>query len=64
MASTTTFGFYNALGVTFASSADDIKKAFRKLSLRLHPDRNPSDEAKDMFQNVNMAHACLSDETK
>ena len=57
-----TFGFYHALGVTFDADEQAIKKAFRKLSLKLHPDRNPGDEsAKDKFQIVNSSYACLSE---
>ena len=49
----------------FGASPDEIKKAFRKLSLKLHPDRNPdNDDAKDKFQRVNEAYACLSDKGK
>ena len=47
------FGFYNALGCKFDATPDEMKKAFRKLSLKLHPDRNPGDdEAKNKFQRV------------
>ena len=59
------FGFYNALGCKFDATPDEMKKAFRKLSLKLHPDRNPGDdEAKNKFQRVNEAHTCLSDEAE
>ena len=57
-----TFGFYSSLGCKFGASPAEIKKAFRKQSLRLHPDRNPGDdEAKDKFQQVNSAYSCLSE---
>jgi DnaJ-class molecular chaperone len=60
-----TQGFYHCLGVPFDADATAIKKAFRKLSLKLHPDRNREDEsAKDKFQLVNSAYACLSDEAR
>lgn len=59
------FGFYAVLNCTFGSTADELKKAFRKASLKLHPDRNPGDEeAKNKFQKVNSAFACLSDAVK
>ena len=57
-----TFGYYAELGCSFDVTPDALKKAFRKASLRWHPDRNPGDEAaKERFQRANMAHACLSD---
>ena len=59
-----TSGYYAALGLTFDAAQEDVKKAYRKASLKWHPDRNRGDgaeEAKRMFQVVNSAFACLSE---
>ena len=46
--------FYNILGVQETASKDEIKKAYRGLSLKLHPDRNPNNlEAVGKFQKIN-----------
>ena len=45
--------FYNILGVPETASKDEIKKAYRSLSLKLHPDRNPNNsEAVSKFQKI------------
>ncbi|MEI6207052.1 MAG: DnaJ C-terminal domain-containing protein [Desulfuromonadales bacterium] len=57
--------YYKALGVEKNASADDIKKAFRKLAVKYHPDRNPDDKtAEDKFKVINEAYAVLSDPKK
>lgn len=57
--------YYKALGVDKNTSADDIKKAFRKLAVKYHPDRNPNDKAaEDKFKEINEAYAVLSDPKK
>ena len=57
--------FYNILGVPETASKDDIKKAYRSLSLKLHPDRNPNNlEAVSKFQKINEAYETLGDEEK
>jgi len=57
--------YYKTLGVAKNASADDIKKAYRKLARKLHPDVNPNDkEAHKKFQQVNEAHEVLSDPEK
>lgn len=56
---------YAALGLPRDASAEDIKKAFRRLTLELHPDRWPDDpEATDRFQAVANAYAVLGDAAK
>ncbi|BFI28485.1 DnaJ homolog subfamily C member 25 [Marchantia polymorpha subsp. ruderalis] len=55
---------YDLLGVTQASTTSDIKKAYYKLSLKLHPDKNPDPEAKKQFIKVANAYEILSDEAK
>jgi molecular chaperone DnaJ len=57
--------FYQVLGVERNASADEIKKAYRKLALQFHPDRNPGNkEAEDKFKEAAEAYEVLSDPTK
>ena len=57
--------YYKILGVEKNASEDDIKKAYRKLARKLHPDLNPNDkEAHQKFQQVNEANEVLSDPEK
>ena len=54
--------YYHILGVEKGASEDDIKKAFRKLAHKYHPDKRGGDEAK--FKEVSEAYAVLSDKKK
>jgi len=56
--------YYQILGVSKTSSADEIKKAYRKLALMYHPDRNKSKEAEGKFKEVTKAYEVLSDPQK
>jgi len=57
--------YYKILGIDKNASADDIKKAYRKLARKLHPDLNPNDkEAHKKFQEINEANEVLSDPEK
>lgn len=57
--------YYQILGVDKTASQDDIKKAFRKLARKYHPDLNPNDPtAKDRFQAINEANEVLGDPEK
>ena len=57
--------FYELLGVTREASAEDIKKAFRKLAMQYHPDRNPGDkQAEQRFKAINEAYDVLKDEQR
>lgn len=57
--------YYNVLGVDKKASAEDIKKAYRKLALKWHPDRNPNNKAaEEKFKKISEAYAVLSDPEK
>jgi molecular chaperone DnaJ len=57
--------YYEVLGVSKNATEDEIKKAYRKLALQYHPDRNPGDqEAEAKFKEINEAHGVLSDPNK
>ncbi|MCC6216702.1 MAG: J domain-containing protein [Polyangiaceae bacterium] len=56
---------YEELGVPRTATQDEIKKAYKKLAAKLHPDRNPGDKrAEARFKAVNRAHQVLADEAK
>src|SRR5437868_1942975 len=57
--------YYHVLGVDKKASQDEIKKAFRKLAVKHHPDKNPGDkEAENKFKLINEANEVLSDPGK
>lgn len=57
--------YYEVLGLQKGASEEDIKKAFRKMAMKYHPDRNPDDkEAEEKFKEVNEAYSILSDPDK
>jgi len=56
--------YYEVLGVKKDASKDDIKKAYKKLAQKYHPDRYEGDDAKTKFQEINKAYQTLSDEQK
>ena len=57
--------YYEVLGVDKNASADDLKKAYRKLAMQYHPDRNPGDkEAEEKFKEAAEAYDVLSDPQK
>ncbi|MEC4683939.1 MAG: molecular chaperone DnaJ [Nitrospirota bacterium] len=57
--------FYNILGVPRNASQDDIKKAYRKLAMQYHPDRNPGDKAAEaQFKSINEAYEVIGDPQK
>ncbi|KAK2822962.1 hypothetical protein Q5P01_023027 [Channa striata] len=63
--STSGESLYQILGLEKGCSHEEIKKSYRKLALRYHPDKNPDNpEAAEKFKELNSAHAVLSDLSK
>lgn len=56
--------YYEVLGVPRSADAAELKKAYRKLAMEFHPDRNSSEDAAEKFKEINRAYEVLSDEQK
>jgi len=53
--------YYELLGVSRTSTADEMKKAYRKLAMKYHPDRNPGDkDAEAKFKEISEAYGCFA----
>src|SRR3989304_418045 len=57
---TTKRDYYETLGVPRAATPEEVKKAFRRLAMKYHPDRNKSDDAHERFKSINEAYEGLS----
>lgn len=56
--------YYEVLGLSKDASEQDVKKAFRRLAMQYHPDRNKAPDAEEKFKEINEAYAVLSDKDK
>ena len=64
MATTAKKDYYELLGIKKSAAADDIRKAFRKLARKYHPDVNPDKSAEEKFKAISEANDVLSDPKK
>ena len=56
--------YYEMLGVAKTATDAELKSAYMKKCLKVHPDKNPAPDADEAFKKINAAMACLSDSTK
>ena len=56
--------YFEVLGVEKSASQDDIKKAYRRLASKFHPDRNKSEDAVERFQKIKESYDVISDPQK
>ena len=53
--------YYGILGVSKNATDDDIKKGYKKLAIKFHPDKNHAPQASEAFKKVSKAYSCLTD---
>ena len=56
--------YYEILGLTKNASEDEVKKAYKKVCLKVHPDKNRAPKAEEAFKKVNQVFMCLSNKEK
>jgi molecular chaperone DnaJ len=56
--------YYEILGISKGATQDEIKRAFRRLAMQYHPDRNKAADAEQKFKEINEAYEVLSDEQR
>ena len=56
--------YYKILGISRQASFQDIKSAYRAMSIKWHPDKNPNSDVTSIMQDINEAYAILKDEEK
>jgi molecular chaperone DnaJ len=56
--------YYQILGISKNSTTDEIKRAFRRLAMQYHPDKNKAPDAEQKFKEINEAYEVLSDENR
>jgi DnaJ-class molecular chaperone len=56
--------YYSILGIEKNANDDEIKKVYKKLAIKFHPDKNSAPQASEAFKKVSAAYVCLSDPEK
>ena len=56
--------YYAIMGVSRNATDEDLKKSYKKLAIKFHPDKNHAPQASEAFKKVSKAYSCLTDATK